>query len=237
MRRNIGYIEAYKLGADVVATVDDDNIPYHTWGKNLLVGLTLPIDTYNSAAGVFDPMQLTNHPELWHRGFPLPYIKRSKQISYVGKVATRVQIQADLWDGDPDIDAVCRMMTHAKALKLQINAPFTSQMFMPFNSQNTFIAREILPYYMVIPHIGRMDDIWGGYLTEHITSASPVFMPPTVYQQRNEQAIKKNLQDEVLGYTDTTTFLTNIGNLESVLPERAYDAWKEYRNIYKELGV
>ena len=34
-RRNIGFIEAYKLGADVMATVDDDNIPYENWGKNL----------------------------------------------------------------------------------------------------------------------------------------------------------------------------------------------------------
>src|SRR5690242_12393239 len=31
-RRGLGYIEAYKLGADVIATVDDDNIPYDDWG-------------------------------------------------------------------------------------------------------------------------------------------------------------------------------------------------------------
>ena len=37
-RRNFGFIYAYKLGAEVVATVDDDNIPYKNWGKNLLVG-------------------------------------------------------------------------------------------------------------------------------------------------------------------------------------------------------
>ena len=31
-RRNIGFVEAYKLNADIVATIDDDNIPYDDWG-------------------------------------------------------------------------------------------------------------------------------------------------------------------------------------------------------------
>lgn len=31
-RRNIGFVEAFRLGADVIATVDDDNIPYENWG-------------------------------------------------------------------------------------------------------------------------------------------------------------------------------------------------------------
>ena len=31
-RRNIGYLYAYKAGAELIATVDDDNIPYDNWG-------------------------------------------------------------------------------------------------------------------------------------------------------------------------------------------------------------
>lgn len=37
-RRNIGYLMAYDRGADVIATVDDDNIPYDFWGAEPLVG-------------------------------------------------------------------------------------------------------------------------------------------------------------------------------------------------------
>ncbi len=235
MRRNIGYIEAYRLGADVVASVDDDNIPYDSWGENLLIGKTLPIDTYSSDADIFDPMQLTNHPELWHRGFPLEHIRESKYITYVGKINKHIDIQADLWDGDPDIDAVCRKITQATGIKLIINQPFTSSQFMPFNSQNTFISRKVLPYYMVIPHIGRMDDIWGGYICQNISGATPVFMPATVYQERNIQAIKKNLLDEVIGYTDTAEFLTNIDIFGTILPIRALEAWTEYRAVYREM--
>ena len=36
-RRNFGYLLAYKLGAKVVATVDDDNVPYKFWGENIYV--------------------------------------------------------------------------------------------------------------------------------------------------------------------------------------------------------
>ena len=42
-RRNIGLLYAYEQGADVIATVDDDNIPYDDWGQNLLVGQTVDL--------------------------------------------------------------------------------------------------------------------------------------------------------------------------------------------------
>ena len=59
-RRNIGFVEAYNRGADIVATVDDDNIPYDSWGTNVVVGETVEIDFYDTHLGVFDPFQLQN---------------------------------------------------------------------------------------------------------------------------------------------------------------------------------
>ena len=43
-RRNIGFIEALKKGATVIASVDDDNIPLDNWGKNVYIGK--PVDIY-----------------------------------------------------------------------------------------------------------------------------------------------------------------------------------------------
>src|SRR5208283_3341550 len=37
-RRNIGFIEAYHMGAELIATVDDDNVPLENWGQNCYVG-------------------------------------------------------------------------------------------------------------------------------------------------------------------------------------------------------
>ena len=63
-RRNIGFIEAYRRGADVIATVDDDNIPYDNWGKNIFVGQKIEIDIWESQNGFFDPLSVTNRPDL-----------------------------------------------------------------------------------------------------------------------------------------------------------------------------
>src|SRR5690349_17716181 len=36
-RRNIGLLVAREMGAEIVALVDDDNVPHDDWGRNLLV--------------------------------------------------------------------------------------------------------------------------------------------------------------------------------------------------------
>ena len=66
----------------------------------------------------------------------------------------RPDIQANFWNGDPDIDAVCRM-EHAPECKFDNSFfPFSSNKFSPFNSQNTFISKKVLPHYFLFPHIG-----------------------------------------------------------------------------------
>src|SRR5271165_2217238 len=37
-RRNFGLLLAHDMGADVVAVVDDDNIPLNGWGEDLMFG-------------------------------------------------------------------------------------------------------------------------------------------------------------------------------------------------------
>ena len=67
-----------------MATVDDDNIPYENWGKDLLVGKNIEVDIYDEEIGVFDPISVTENSELWHRGFPLQYVSKRNPI-LVGK--------------------------------------------------------------------------------------------------------------------------------------------------------
>ena len=108
-RRNIGFIEAYKLGADIVATVDDDNIPYDNWGENLYVGNEIEVDLYEPELNVFDPLSITKNNQVWHRGYPIEYLQKRHLVEYKGRTNRKVLIQADLWDGDPDIDAMARL--------------------------------------------------------------------------------------------------------------------------------
>lgn len=205
-RRNIGFVDAYRAGADIVATVDDDNIPYDSWGDDLLIGRSVEVDIYKPANGVFDPLSVTNHSDLWHRGFPIELLGDRLDVDYVGKDRMTPLIQADLWDGDPDIDAIARI-SKRPIVKFDVDGPYASYSISPFNSQNTFLAREVLPYYSVWPFVGRMDDIWAGYRTQWLFPGRLVYNTASVYQDRNEQDLVRNLEDELIGYRNTKTFL------------------------------
>ena len=75
---------------------------------------------------------------------------------------------------------------------------FGSNQIAPFNSQNTFLSREVLPYYAVLPHVGRMDDIWGAYIVQHYFPDSVIYNKATVYQDRNLQDLITNLENEII---------------------------------------
>ena len=81
-RRNFGILYAWKNGADIVAVVDDDNIPYKNWGKNLLINRRIEVDYYKTNALAFDPISITNHKHLWHRGFPIQILKSRNTSAY-----------------------------------------------------------------------------------------------------------------------------------------------------------
>ena len=72
------------------------------------------------------------------------------------------------WNGDPDIDAVCRLEHKPMCFFDDKHFPIATNTFSPFNSQNTLFSRKALKKYMVIPFIGRMDDIWGAYFLESL---------------------------------------------------------------------
>jgi hypothetical protein len=205
-RRNIGFVYAYNEGAEIVATVDDDNIPYDNWGTDLYIGKEIEVDYYSPEMDVFDPLSVTNYPNLWHRGYPIDYLQKRDRVEYKGKKKITPLIQADLWDGDPDIDAMCRL-TFKPICKFDTTGPFASDKPSPFNSQNTFIARAALRYYAVWPYVGRMDDIWGGYYTQRMIGADRlIYNRASVYQDRNVQDLITNLEKEIIGYRNTLDF-------------------------------
>ncbi len=228
-RRNIGFVEAWRRGADVVATVDDDNLPYDDWGKDLLIGRDVEIDLYRPELDVFDPLAVTSASGVWHRGYPVQYLPRRHRLSHLGKTTRRVLVQADLWDGDPDIDAIARLALAPK-VELEEMAPFGATCLAPFDSQNTFLAREVLPYYAVLPFVGRVDDIWGGYLLQARFPDSVAFNRASVYQQRNEQDPLDNLEDELFGYRHTIDFVRGGCRLDQPFvpaeTRRFYDVYR-----------
>jgi hypothetical protein len=231
-RRNVGFIAAYKMGADIIATVDDDNIPYENWGQNLYVGKTIDVDLYDPELEVFDPLSITKDNHIWHRGYPIEYLQKRHRVEYKGKIKRKVLVQADLWDGDPDIDAMARLTYKPIVKYSDITEPYCSNKIAPFNSQNTFLSREVIPFYSVLPFTGRMDDIWGSYILQHYFPNSVICNKASVYQDRNVQDLITNLEKEIIGYRDTLRLITNLSHFEEIIPKTANDFYKIYKKQF-----
>jgi hypothetical protein len=229
-RRNIGFLEAYNLGAEIIASSDDDNIPYDSWGNEIFVNQEIEVDLYHPKLDVFDPLSITKDNYIWHRGFPIEYLQERHMVEYRGKTKRKVLVQADLWDGDPDIDALARLSFKPIVKYSNITAPYCSDRIAPFNSQNTFLSREVIPYYAVFPYIGRMDDIWGSYILQHYFPNSVIYNKASVYQKRNIQDLITNLENEIIGYRNTLTLIKNLNNFEQLLPAKTL----KFYNIYKK---
>lgn len=240
-RRNLGHLLAADLGAQVVAMVDDDNIPLAHWGKDLLVGADARVRFYRTRAAAFDPIGATNYPHLWHRGFPLQLVE-TRAYRAVTHKTVRVDVQADFWNGDPDVDAIARIAYRPACTFSRDVFPFASDKPSPFNSQNTFVSRRALPYCFVLPFVsprGREGDIWMAY---HMCAMgfTVVYQRPSVRQERNAHDLMADMRDEMVGYRRNIDIVTAIGDgtyrKEHFWPIRARRAFEAYRRSFKDLS-
>ena len=234
-RRNFGLLWAKDRGADIVAVIDDDNIPFEGWGRSLMIGKPTNVFFYETDLPAFDPVGATNEGYLWHRGYPLPLVAQREYSISTEKTITP-DVQADFWNGDPDIDAICRM-EHAPECQFDPACfPLAANKMSPFNSQNTFIAGAILKDYFLFPHIGRMDDIWASYYVQAL-GAKVVYGKPSVYQERNVHNLIKDMKLEYLGYEHNLDLVRDLADdsekILNYLPEQskiAFDLFKRHFN-------
>ena len=146
--RNFAVLEAYERGAEIIALIDDDNIPYKNWFTNILVNKKINCNEVKTNKLFFDPIEFTNHSNLWHRGYPLELVNGRKYKKAKKKLIVP-DIQANFWDGDPDIDAICRMIYKPECKFKKNHFPFFSKKIAPFNSQNTLISEMLLKIIFV----------------------------------------------------------------------------------------
>jgi hypothetical protein len=235
-RRNIGLLIAHDMKADVVAVVDDDNIPLPGWGGDLMVGREVEVNYYETDLPAFDPVGATNHGHLWHRGYPLQLLSK-RDYQHKSRRKLRVDVQADFWNGDPDVDAMCRM-EHAPECNFDPSYfPLAANKMAPFNSQNTFLAASLLRDYFLFPHIGRMDDIWAAYYVQS-KGRSVAFGKASVYQDRNVHDLVRDMRQEYLGYENNLALVQNLAqdseSIAAYLPGRALWAFDLYRRHFPD---
>ncbi|MGO8930267.1 MAG: hypothetical protein ACLQU3_25640 [Limisphaerales bacterium] len=233
-RRNFAFLWAHDMKADIVALVDDDNIPLSGWGQDLLLGREVEVNYYETDLAAFDPVGATNYPRLWHRGFPLELLAKRDYSRHVRR-QVRVDIQADFWNGDPDIAAICRLEYAPKCTFDPTPFPMASNRMSPFDSQNTFIHGRMLRDYFMLPQVGRMDDIWASYYVQ-AKGLQVVYNLASVYQQRNKHDLIVDLREEYLGCENNLPLVQSLArdpeSILAFLPERAARAFQLYRKHF-----
>lgn len=233
-RRNFGLLIARDMNADVVAVVDDDNIPSADWGKDLMVGREAEVKYFETDLPAFDPVGATNHAQLWHRGYPLQLLAR-RDYSRASRRRVFVDVQADFWNGDPDIDAICRM-EHAPICDFDPRCfPIAADKPSPFNSQNTFLGAHCLRDYFLFPFIGRMDDIWAAYYLQ-ARGKRVAFGRASVFQHRNVHDLVRDMRQEYLGYENNLRLVQDLAEdpqkILAYLPGQAIWAFELYRRHF-----
>ena len=255
-RRNIGDLLAYEEGFSTVIRVDDDNFPTDDdfIRMHSIVGQSVETDVIKSDNGWYNVCEelVDEHAiPFYPRGFP--YSKRwSNSAISKSREKIRVVLNAGLWMGDPDVDAITRLCKPINAISFKRTYGNTFALakgtWCPINTQNTSYSREIIPASFVPPNVGRYDDIWSGYLLRKITDHMGDYVTygrPLLYQERNIHNLWHDLENELNGnvYTDhlincfNNIKLTKTSYLECYyeLAEKLKDMISENRDVFESV--
>lgn len=212
-RKNIGYMAAIKNKAELIFETDDDNIPNMNWrlrGHQVEANLSL-------GEGWFNVYDVFTKKYIWPRGFSLRHLKNCPSIGE--KVFRTSSIQQGLADGEPDVDAIWRLVLNSpneftvkQSLYLQKNS------WCSFNSQSTWwFPRAYALMYLPVYSSFRMCDIWRSFIAQRclweLSEGVTFHSPSEVFQERNEHDLLKDLEDEVDGYLNNDEIVEILSKL------------------------
>lgn len=241
-RRNVAVLEALRWGAEIIVTIDDDNIPLHSDYflqfeaalANSFYGLSV-----EAADDWFDPGALLTPPAP-HRGFP--YHKKAP-FRVAPVTGVRVGVAAGMCLGDPDIGAAERYVNapvvHGASCLLQAGVTFDPMLgWTVFNTQNTAYLREMAPAMLLCPQLGRYDDIFASLITQCVMADHGQhvrFGQPFVWQARNLHNIVKDLRAELYGMEHVVRVAERLQELDVLDEEEPVSVM--VRRIYTMLAA
>lgn len=226
-RRNIATLEALKWGADIIVTVDDDNLPLGEYFDEIEYLFSAPFSGIKVSAldRWFDQGKLLTPPAK-QRGVPFDPINCSAPWRADPITDARIGVVAGTCLGDPDIDAATRLTTspeihHASEL-LQAGVVANPDSFFVFNSQNTAFLRELAPAMFILPgsgtvdFIGRNSDIFAACIMRRVMRDRGLhchFGKPMVWQSRNPHNLLKDMRSEQLALERVDEFARLVDRL------------------------
>lgn len=213
-RRNVALLAALSdtNNYELIITVDDDNYPVGVeWGRDVESIFNCDLNDEPGICRMATTSRWYNvghacDPPVVHRGYPIN--ERHTSVNLIPNVDTcgRVGVFASLWLGDPDIDAIERIVNDPNVEYVNETVSLADGTWCPFNSQATVYHRDVAPLMYMWPGVGRMDDIWSSLTARAIMDPlgyRVVCGHPLVRQDRNQHDLIKDMQAEMLGYQFT----------------------------------
>lgn len=215
-RKNIGYLVSIRDGAEVIIDTDDDNYPKQNFWEERTLSHTLPLVETDGPCNVYSFFTKEN---IWPRGLPLNAVRYPlPDINSFPTVTIDCPIQQGLADGNPDVDAIYRLILPLpvhfdKGKKILLG----KNTWCPFNSQNTCWWKEFFPLLYLPAHCSfRMTDIWRSFVAQRICweyGYGILFHSATIYQERNEHDLMHDFRDEVSGYLNNESICETLSQL------------------------
>lgn len=250
-RKNLGYLYAIKNGAHAIIDTDDDNFPNIDQWNNLLnssfeIFEHVPSEkiTFKNVYTYFSDSNLP----FWPRGFPLNLINDEESNIKTNDVFKSPRRKVGLWqcmvDGDPDIDAIHRLIFN-ESPRFQNKVPLIMSLniFCAFNSQNTlWLDRELFPLLYLPSTVSfRFTDILRGYIAQAVINTSSKnwgFYQATAYQERNEHNLMNDFRSEVSMYSNMNEIFHIIYDscrIKHSISDNLINCYSElYKNNYVE---
>jgi len=215
VRKNIGYLYAMKNGAQGIIDTDDDNFPKISHWKTLLSNKFKKLQIKESKEVTFKNIYTYFSKDkipFWPRGYPLnlindPYSTILKDCCSQSKIH-----EVGLWqcmvDGDPDVDAIHRLIYNETPAFLNNDALiFCKNNYCAFNSQNTlWLDVELFPLLYLPSTVSfRFTDILRSYIAQIIINSTNKhwgFYSATSFQERNEHNLMHDFNSEICMYKD-----------------------------------
>lgn len=203
-RKNLGYLEAIRRGANCIYETDDDNAPLSHWAPRTRGVEAIGVESQ----GWVNVFRGFTARQVWPRGFPLDAVASSCTTQLPCSPQLRLvqaPIQQGLVNGSPDVDAIWRLLLDAPCSFDEGPSIYLPPgAWCPFNSQSTWWWPEAYPLLYLPSHCSfRMTDIWRGFVAQRCLWAmgyGVVFHAPEVLQERNPHNLMRDFTDEIPGY-------------------------------------
>jgi hypothetical protein len=228
-RRNIGYLKALEHGCERLISIDDDNYPTDSdfIGGHLNTGKIWykpVIEEQSGFHNVCEYLEIEPKHHIFPRGFPFTLRNQKNETRmFIEHTNIQIGVTEGLWLREPDIDATTWVngKIESKAFNGPEHSVLSGNTWIPINTQNTSIVRELIPTFLCIPmkftlpggKIERYGDIWGGYFLQALIANTPYrvsFGHPIVEHRRNPHNYLDDLRHEFWGIMLTDWLVSHL---------------------------